>query len=132
MLPRLVRIWAVFAVVATAVFGLVMFAAPAAIGDLATVDYYGPTAGVRNVIFAVVLAAALRTQTNRVVGFLLLMRGLTEFGDAAATVMAGAPASAAGPVVLGVISVLAAVWLFRQPDGRFWPRATTTAEPAAV
>ncbi len=119
MAKTLARLWAYVAVVLPALLGILMLVSAQTALQMTTPEGLAHTAGIRNVVYALVLLVALLSMSNRVVGLLLAGRGLTDLADTIATVVT--TGSLAGPVIFplvtSVISFAAAYYLYFRSAG---------------
>ena len=83
---RFAKIWAGLAIaLPTLIAGILIFSPMLFITPGTRIEELAMTIGFRNLAISIILAVALFTQPARVIGFLLLVRGLTEVGDTVAT-----------------------------------------------
>jgi hypothetical protein len=111
---KLAKIWAVLAIILPTVVALILIFRPMSFITPGTrIAELAMTIGFRNLAVSIILAVAFFTQTGRIVGFLLLVRGLTDVADATATYLStgNITTQILLPLVLASASFLAAYFL---------------------
>lgn len=105
-------LWAALATLIPAVISVLLLtnSTPLIVSGTQVVDVVR-TIGYRNIGFSLVLAVALFTQPKRVVAFLLMARGLTEWGDALGGIFT---APTAVPCIGGLGDLLVGFYFLRK------------------
>jgi hypothetical protein len=102
-------------------FAVVALIDPAAIGDGAVttlVELYAGAYAVRAIpLTAVLLFLLARRATTPAIAPILVLAGLTQFGDAAVGMHVRQPGMVIGGSLLAMVHLLSAVWLYRRRTG---------------
>jgi hypothetical protein len=111
---RLGRGWAWLSVIIPAAIGIFQLLRPETALTLTPVHQLTEMMGIRQLVYSVMLLAALALFPNRVVSLLMVGRGLTDFADSIVAIAetGGFGAPAAVPMITALITFAAAYVLY--------------------